>query len=157
MGSPHIFWFVWDLTKTKERKDLTFDKRCCSLSSTKHKLIHSVPSLHPRSPQKPCYLEPNQEALKQCPFNATYPMKFLIYGFTVVLTPDQQFVLIKNQLLASFDYNVIIVNWTSYNQPPYTKAVINTQLVGRQLSNLIKYLEVNKGVDPQMSISSVTV
>ncbi|GIY66972.1 inactive pancreatic lipase-related protein 1 [Caerostris extrusa] len=103
----------------------------------------------PDHPQEPCYLEPNPEALERCPFNPCYPMKFLIYGYTVVLTPDNQFVLIKNQLLASFDFNVIIVNWTNYNQAPYAEAVMNTQLVGRQLANLIKYLEANKGVDPQ--------
>ncbi|GIY11415.1 lipase domain-containing protein [Caerostris extrusa] len=46
----------------------------------------------PDHPQEPCYLEQNQDALERCPFNSTYPMKFLIYGYTIVLTPDNQFI-----------------------------------------------------------------
>ncbi|GBM80378.1 hypothetical protein AVEN_166519-1 [Araneus ventricosus] len=35
----------------------------------------------PSSPQDPCYLEQNKEALERCPFNSTYPLKILIHGF----------------------------------------------------------------------------
>ncbi|GIY11419.1 pancreatic triacylglycerol lipase [Caerostris extrusa] len=55
----------------------------------------------------------------------------------------------KDQMLSLYDYNVIIVNWTNFNQPPYLLATLNAELIGYQLSYLIKYLEVKKGVDPQ--------
>ncbi|GIY11413.1 inactive pancreatic lipase-related protein 1 [Caerostris extrusa] len=90
-----------------------------------------------------------QDALERCPFNSSYPMKFLIYGFDIVLTPDNQFLMMKDQMLSLYDYNVIVVNWTNFNQPPYLLAALNAVLVGRQVANLIKYLEANKGVDPQ--------
>ncbi|GBM66361.1 hypothetical protein AVEN_235727-1 [Araneus ventricosus] len=41
----------------------------------------------PDSPQEPCYLEQNKNALERCPFNSTYPLKILIHGFLTLNPP----------------------------------------------------------------------
>ncbi|GIY11411.1 endothelial lipase [Caerostris extrusa] len=56
---------------------------------------------------------------------------------------------IKTRMLELYDYNVIIVNYTSYNQPPYILAAFNTEIIGNQVADLIKFLEKYKGVDPK--------
>ncbi|GIX80859.1 pancreatic triacylglycerol lipase [Caerostris darwini] len=103
----------------------------------------------PDSPDEPCHLEPRQEALEKCPFNPSYPLKMLIHGFLVTLGPQNRFFKIKTRMLELYDYNVIIVNYTSYNQPPYILAAFNTQIIGNQVAHLIKFLEKYKGVDPK--------
>ncbi|GFW01961.1 lipase domain-containing protein [Trichonephila clavipes] len=76
----------------------------------------------PEHPTEACYLETNQKALERCPFDSTHPLKILVHGFLSTLQPGNQFEMIKDNMLAKFMYNVIIVNWTKYNQPPYTLA-----------------------------------
>ncbi|GIY59293.1 inactive pancreatic lipase-related protein 1, partial [Caerostris darwini] len=95
----------------------------------------------PDTPEQPCFLEPNPDALERCPFNSSYPMKILIFGFHEELSPDSAFILMKNKCLALYEYNAIIVNWKCCNQPPVILAAVNTQLVGYVLSQLTKYLE----------------
>ncbi|GFT77284.1 hepatic triacylglycerol lipase [Nephila pilipes] len=101
------------------------------------------------NPTDPCFLEANEEALERCPFDPTHPLKVLVHGFLTTLEPGNQFEMIKDNLLANFIYNVIIVNWTKYNQPPYTLAAINTQEIGANMAKLLKYLKDTKGVDPR--------
>ncbi|GIX75852.1 hypothetical protein CEXT_779921, partial [Caerostris extrusa] len=55
----------------------------------------------------------------------------------------------ENKFLALYECNVIVVDWSNYNKPPYTIAAFNSQLVATELSNLIKYLQKNKGIHPE--------
>ncbi|KAF8786162.1 pancreatic lipase-related protein 2-like [Argiope bruennichi] len=100
----------------------------------------------PDSPQEPCYLEQNKEALERCPFNSTYPLKILIHGFLVENPPLFD---MKNKMLELYKYNVILMDWTRYNQPPYLLSAINTLVIGHELANFIQFLENTKGVDPK--------
>ncbi|CAL1289443.1 unnamed protein product, partial [Larinioides sclopetarius] len=56
---------------------------------------------------------------------------------------------IEDKMLELYKYNVIIVDWTKYNQPPYIQAAVNTLQIGHKLATLIRFLENNKGVDPK--------
>ncbi|CAL1299426.1 unnamed protein product [Larinioides sclopetarius] len=100
----------------------------------------------PSSPQEPCYLEQNKEALERCPFNATYPLKFLIHGF---LTDDPRSWEMKSKMLELYTYNVILMDWRKYNSPPYFLSAVNTLLVGHELANFIQFLNSSNGVDLQ--------
>ncbi|GBO26766.1 hypothetical protein AVEN_182115-1 [Araneus ventricosus] len=53
----------------------------------------------PDHPDTPCYLEPNMEALKRCPFNPTYPMKIVIHGFIVTLPPGNLFFVSRQEAI----------------------------------------------------------
>lgn len=58
------------------------------------------------------------------------PTKFIITGFaessdTVFWVND-----LKNAFLEQGDYNVYIIDWLPYNQPPYSSAVENVTFVG---------------------------
>ncbi|GFS52874.1 lipase domain-containing protein [Trichonephila inaurata madagascariensis] len=99
----------------------------------------------PEHPTEACYLETDEKALERCPFDPTHPLKVLVHGFLTTLQPGNQFEMIKDNMLGIFIYNVIIVNWTKYNQPPYTLAASNTQKIGKDLAKLLKYLEGNYG------------
>ncbi|GBN34226.1 hypothetical protein AVEN_271431-1, partial [Araneus ventricosus] len=88
----------------------------------------------------PCYFEPKIEEFNDCEFNRRRETKILIHGYLVKLLPGNQFELIKDALLSATDYNVIIVNWTRYNQAPYEKAVLNAKSVGTEVAKLINFL-----------------
>uniref|UniRef100_A0A2C9M1Z3 Lipase domain-containing protein n=1 Tax=Biomphalaria glabrata TaxID=6526 RepID=A0A2C9M1Z3_BIOGL len=47
---------------------------------------------------------------------------------------------LKDELLAHGDYNVIIVDWSDGNSPPYTQATANTRVVGAQIGLLVDEL-----------------
>ncbi|CAL1269472.1 unnamed protein product [Larinioides sclopetarius] len=96
----------------------------------------------------PCYIEPNNEEFDQCDFDPSRKTKILIHGYTVELKPGNLFQLIKDSLLLEDSYNVIIVNWTQYNQGLYPFAVKNGYLVGIEVGNFINFLTNEKGVDP---------
>lgn len=50
----------------------------------------------------------------------------------------------KDVLLSKGDFNVIIVDWTKYDGPPYRLAIANVYLIGGDIADLIKYLMVRK-------------
>lgn len=50
----------------------------------------------------------------------------------------------KDALLNMSDYNVIVVDWTENNGPPYPQAVANARAVGAQLALLLKIIIVSK-------------
>ncbi|XP_059168948.1 inactive pancreatic lipase-related protein 1-like [Physella acuta] len=65
------------------------------------------------------------------------PTKFIVHGFLtnvrVTNWPEEM----KDELLKQGDYNVIIVDWSGGNKPPYTQATANTRVVGAQIALLI--------------------
>ncbi|GFU52618.1 inactive pancreatic lipase-related protein 1 [Nephila pilipes] len=62
----------------------------------------------------------------------------LIFAFTLQR--------IKKELLKTGLHNVIMVDWSKYNQPPYPQAVANGRVVGAQTAKLIKLLIKYRGV-----------
>ncbi|XP_059168285.1 inactive pancreatic lipase-related protein 1-like [Physella acuta] len=46
----------------------------------------------------------------------------------------------KDELLKQGDYNVILVDWSGGNKPPYTQATANTRVVGAQIAQLINQI-----------------
>ncbi|CAL1289444.1 unnamed protein product [Larinioides sclopetarius] len=100
----------------------------------------------PENPNETCYLEPNLKSLERCPFDPTYPMKFLIHGFRSVLGSTSLYWQMKDKMLELYDYNVIVVNWTSYDQFPYKLACANTVTIGNDIAEVIKFLQNNTGL-----------
>ncbi|CAL1538426.1 unnamed protein product [Lymnaea stagnalis] len=74
------------------------------------------------------------------------PTKILVHGFldNPALTSWQKD--LKDQYLKFADYNVIIVDWSKGNLPPYTQATANTRIVGAGIALLVKELIKSKGV-----------
>ncbi|KAI8793131.1 pancreatic lipase-related protein 2 [Biomphalaria glabrata] len=74
------------------------------------------------------------------------PVKIIVHGFLQAVTPDDWLSAIKNELLIEGDYNVIIVDWSKGNKPPYTQATANTRVVGAQIALLIHKLVESSGI-----------
>uniref|UniRef100_A0A2C9KRW2 PLAT domain-containing protein n=1 Tax=Biomphalaria glabrata TaxID=6526 RepID=A0A2C9KRW2_BIOGL len=74
------------------------------------------------------------------------PTKILSHGFidNSNETPYQRN--LKDELLAHGDYNVIIVDWSKGNSPPYTQATANTRVVGAQIGLLVDELIKKKAM-----------
>ncbi len=50
----------------------------------------------------------------------------------------------KDEFLMHGDYNIIIIDWSGGNKPPYYQATSNTRVVGAEVALLIQALEVRK-------------
>ncbi|KAG8175498.1 hypothetical protein JTE90_009132 [Oedothorax gibbosus] len=93
------------------------------------------------SPNETYVLEPNLESLENSTFNATHMTKVLIHGFLVNLDYEDIRYYMKDAVINDpADYNVIVVDWTRLNSPPYSQAVANTRVVGAQLAKLINFI-----------------
>ncbi|GBN03292.1 hypothetical protein AVEN_120192-1 [Araneus ventricosus] len=90
----------------------------------------------------PCYIEPNNQEFNHCEFDPCGETKILIHGYTVKLKPGNVFEGIKDNLLLEDAYNVVIVNWTQYNQGIYGNAVENAYLVGIEVGKFINFLTI---------------
>ena len=75
-------------------------------------------------------------------FKASRPTKFVIHGFLTNGT-EAYLQLLINNLLIFGDFNVISVRWGGGSAPPYTQAVANTRLVGREIAILVNTLVVS--------------
>ncbi|GFY52461.1 hypothetical protein TNIN_186061 [Trichonephila inaurata madagascariensis] len=83
----------------------------------------------PDNPNDVQYIQPT-EVFDQSSFNPSYETKVLIHGYETRLKPGNIFEKIKDEMLATDQYNVIIVNWIRYAIPPYPLGVFNTMIVG---------------------------
>ncbi|KAH9489615.1 Pancreatic lipase- protein 2 [Bulinus truncatus] len=74
--------------------------------------------------------------------------KIIVHGFmdNPALTNWQK--RLKDEFLIQGDYNVIIVDWSKGNLPPYSLAVANSRVVGAQIAELINELTEAKNVTP---------
>lgn len=79
-------------------------------------------------------------------FDSTLETKFIIHGF--LDNGKLPWIIdIKDALLENDNYNVISVDWSDGAWWPYTQATTNTQLVGAEISLIIKKLQKQKGLD----------
>jgi predicted alpha/beta-fold hydrolase len=77
------------------------------------------------------------------------PVAIIAHGFTNNgQTPD--LLTLKTSLLKSGHvFTVIITDWEKGAASPwYTEASVNTQVVGRQIANLVNHLKTSRSIDP---------
>lgn len=68
------------------------------------------------------------------------PTKFIVHGFLDDPNVTTWMKTMKDELLKHGDYNVVIVDWSHGNLPPYGQASANTRTVGAQIASIIKVL-----------------
>ncbi|GFR06891.1 endothelial lipase [Trichonephila clavata] len=99
----------------------------------------------PENPNNVQYIEPT-ENFNRSSFNPSYETKILIHGYETRLKPGNIFEKIKDEMLATGKYNVIIVNWILYAIPPYPLGVFNTILVGNYVAEMIQFIMDRTGI-----------
>ncbi|GBM18059.1 Pancreatic triacylglycerol lipase [Araneus ventricosus] len=82
-------------------------------------------------------------SIKKSSLNPNNPTKFIIHGFMDSEIFGPWMVNMKDEFLMHGDYNIIIVDWSGGNKPPYYQATANTRVVGAEVDLLIKALEKN--------------
>ncbi|KAH7934395.1 hypothetical protein HPB49_025447 [Dermacentor silvarum] len=74
-------------------------------------------------------------------FNGSLKTKVIVHGFMDSQEVGKWMIIMKDEFLKHDDYNVIVVDWSRGNGPPYTKATANTRVVGAELALLISTLQ----------------
>ena len=82
------------------------------------------------------------DGIKASPFNPKVPTRFLVHGFLDNQLFGKWMKDMKDSFLIEEDCNVIIVDWSKGNLPPYTLATANTRVIGALLALFIQNLEV---------------
>lgn len=78
-------------------------------------------------------------------FNPSLPTKFIVHGF--FNSASMSWIIdMKSALLNTENMNVITVDWSGGSGLPYTQAASNTQIVGVEISILIKELIKKFGI-----------
>ncbi|KAF8771452.1 Pancreatic triacylglycerol lipase like protein [Argiope bruennichi] len=103
----------------------------------------------PSNRNEPCLIQPNPEQFDRCAFNANYETKFLIHGFIVQLIPGNLINIMKDALLEHDNYNVIVVNWTTYGVMPFRNAFKNSQVVGEKVGEMMTFIQSHAKVSPK--------
>ncbi|KAG8181164.1 hypothetical protein JTE90_010938 [Oedothorax gibbosus] len=91
----------------------------------------------------------NQTSLEESGFDSSLDTKIIIHGYSSQLLNTSVFFVIKDQLLLEGNYNVIVVDWTDYNQGQYPIVVLCSYFVGFELTNLIGFLMNNTGASAE--------
>ncbi|GFX80309.1 pancreatic lipase-related protein 2 [Trichonephila clavipes] len=112
--------------------------------------VHTRFLLYMRSnPKEHHELHSNKpDEIKNSLIKPEYKTVFIIHGFFDSRFYGKWMEMMKDNLLLNNDYNVIIVDWSKGNGPPYTQATANCRVVGAEVAFLIKQLEEIKGVSP---------
>ncbi|KAH7940000.1 hypothetical protein HPB52_020208 [Rhipicephalus sanguineus] len=74
-------------------------------------------------------------------FNGSLKTKVIVHGFIDSQEVGKWMNTMKDEFLKHDDYNVIVVDWSRGNGPPYTRATANTRVVGAELALLISTLQ----------------
>ncbi|XP_014216720.1 inactive pancreatic lipase-related protein 1-like [Copidosoma floridanum] len=89
--------------------------------------------------------------LEQSSYNISRPTKLITHGWTANGF-QESCALPRRGFLSHGDYNVIVVDWSTYSKTEYTIAASRVKATGQYVSEMIKFL-VNKGSDiKQMSL-----
>uniref|UniRef100_A0A8C5SXG5 triacylglycerol lipase n=1 Tax=Laticauda laticaudata TaxID=8630 RepID=A0A8C5SXG5_LATLA len=93
-----------------------------------------------------CYLTVGQDhLLDYCNFNVSAKTFFVIHGWSVSGMYERWLNILVSALQErEKEANVVVVNWLSLAQQLYTIAVNNTRVVGKQLAELLDWLENKK-------------
>ncbi|KFM59547.1 Pancreatic triacylglycerol lipase, partial [Stegodyphus mimosarum] len=81
------------------------------------------------------------ETITGSPLDPKNPIKFIVHGFMDSELYGPWMVNMKDEFLMYGDYNVIVVDWSGGNKPPYYQATANTRVVGAEIALIIQALE----------------
>ncbi|KAH8030450.1 hypothetical protein HPB51_006882 [Rhipicephalus microplus] len=81
-------------------------------------------------------------------FNGSLKTKVIVHGFMDSQEVGKWMNTMKDEFLKHDDYNVIVVDWSRGNGPPYTRATANTRVVGAELALLISTLQNATNASP---------
>ncbi|PRD35114.1 UNVERIFIED_CONTAM: Pnlip [Trichonephila clavipes] len=79
-------------------------------------------------------------------FNKENPTKFIVHGFMDSELYGPWMLEMKDEFLMHGDYNIIVVDWSGGNKPPYYQATSNTRVVAAEISIVAQALEKHFGV-----------
>ncbi|GFU39335.1 pancreatic triacylglycerol lipase [Nephila pilipes] len=99
---------------------------------------------HPKESDPLSSSDPN--TIKKSTLNPKNPTKFIVHGFMDSEIFGPWMVKMKDEFLMHGDYNIIIVDWSGGNKPPYYQATANTRVVGAEIELMVKALEKNAGL-----------
>ncbi|XP_054708915.1 pancreatic lipase-related protein 2-like [Uloborus diversus] len=88
----------------------------------------------------------DRESIEEAPLNPEHPVKFIVHGFMDSELYGPWMLAMKDEFLVNGDYNVIIVDWSGGNKPPYYQATANTRVVGAEVALMVQTLEKYKGI-----------
>ncbi|XP_015908743.1 pancreatic triacylglycerol lipase-like [Parasteatoda tepidariorum] len=100
----------------------------------------------PSNIEEPYKMNLTEDTISDANINQNYPTKIIIHGYNVNVQPNDTRYRIKKALLEQGSFNVIIVDWSYNNQPPYPQAVANGRVVGAQVAKLINILQIIKNI-----------
>ncbi|GBM18041.1 Pancreatic triacylglycerol lipase [Araneus ventricosus] len=83
--------------------------------------------------------------IKESKYNPKNPTKFIIHGFMDSELYGDWMVDMKDEFLMYDDCNIIIVDWSGGNKPPYYQATANTRVVAAEVAQVVKALEKHFG------------
>ncbi|XP_067140228.1 pancreatic lipase-related protein 2-like [Centruroides vittatus] len=114
------------------------------------KIIDAVFKLYQRdAPSEPKIINTYKpKSIENSPIDPTKKIIIIVHGWI-----DQDFgpwqERLKDRILLNEDCNVIVVDWTKGNKPPYTQATANTRVVGAEIALLVNLLEEKRNIDPR--------
>ncbi|GFU39331.1 pancreatic triacylglycerol lipase [Nephila pilipes] len=79
-------------------------------------------------------------------FNKDNPTKFIVHGFMDSELYGPWMLDMKDEFLMHGDYNIIVVDWSGGNKPPYYQATSNTRVVAAEMAIVAQALEKHFGV-----------
>ncbi|XP_003744808.1 pancreatic triacylglycerol lipase [Galendromus occidentalis] len=90
----------------------------------------------------------NSDVLRKVAFDASKKTVVLVHGWIENFKIGKWQPSLKDALLRLGNFNVIIVDWTGGNTPPYIQAAVNSRVVGAEIGLLIRKLGRVRGTVP---------
>ncbi|KAG8202075.1 hypothetical protein JTE90_010438 [Oedothorax gibbosus] len=87
----------------------------------------------------------DKSSLSESHFNPEWGTKFIVHGFMDSELYGPWMVQMKDEFLMHGDYNVIVVDWSGGNKPPYYQATSNTRVVAAEIALVVQALEKYMG------------
>uniref|UniRef100_W8CDP0 Pancreatic triacylglycerol lipase n=1 Tax=Ceratitis capitata TaxID=7213 RepID=W8CDP0_CERCA len=98
-----------------------------------------------QNPSKPSKITESAKSIKNSNFNADYPTRFIIHGWTQSYTSSMNSD-IRAAWLARGKYNVIVVDWARARSVDYASSVAALSKTGKKVASMINYLNENHGM-----------
>ncbi|XP_067827605.1 hepatic triacylglycerol lipase [Heptranchias perlo] len=125
-------------TRTQEQEETSVDRRTAHVATTKFCLYKG----HLFNEETCCIIPHQAVTLETCSLNTSLPLVMIIHGWTVDGMHESWIWKMAAALKVKLkDVNVIVVNWLSLAHQHYPIAVKNTRLVGREIADLLDWLE----------------